>query len=187
MAPNKDVYKKRTRRSQSNPRSSLPSRSLESPHLQHALSSDHRNNIQLGARPPFPPTSIKMYFVPLTLNVPYGPHLTHRDFTVRGIFQKRCPRERRGFPTKSELISVFKEVRASINICATSIKLRYKCLVFRLWQGTKFYTKINLLYRSIPPKDENVTSMQLMINQARRTHFYKDIILPKIALIKKKG
>jgi hypothetical protein len=49
----------------------------------------------------------------------------------------------------------------------------------------KFYSKMfNLLYRSIPPNDENVTSMQQMINQARRTHFYRDTILPKIALIK---
>jgi hypothetical protein len=49
-------------------------------------------------------------FVPLTLITPYGPYLICRDFTFRGIFRKRCPCERRGFPTKSELFSVFKGV-----------------------------------------------------------------------------
>jgi len=53
MAPNKDVYKdiqKKSKQSKISP----DSHTLESPHLQHALSSDHRNNIQLGARPSFP-------------------------------------------------------------------------------------------------------------------------------------
>lgn len=52
----------------------------------------------------------------------------------------------------------------------------------------KFHSKIfKLLHRSIPPNDENVTSMQQILNEARRTHFYRDTILPKIALRNRKS